>query len=348
MRFRLFTVSVLCLGLACADSAFSQGVEVTAGEVPVFVLPGETIDVSCDFVKDADEPESRLVFVMQMLKASDDTVLKTMTLDNNGDGYLGDIGTKTFTVTLPNTEQSVYFNFHAAPWSMNRWIVEKMESYPTDGTHPYGWTSGHYGTTQDLYYSGSLIARASTEGLTYCSGVAFEAFLLSYLEYNDLYSHPDINSMTWNDMETFRRLWYGTRADLDPELKLAALAIPTYDLGQEITDWSEVQKGDFVQLWRHSGSGHNPVFMDWLRNSSDSIIGLRYWGSQGSTNGIGYQTEYFGTSGFSIDPDRIYFGRVMKPRDQGDIDYALGAAGTMDSPTTIVQQIPAGDGFFVY
>lgn len=44
---------------------------------------------------------------------------------------------------------------------------------------------------------------------------------------------------------------------------------------------------------RESQTGHTVVFINWLRDSGGRIIGVHYWSSQGSTNGIAYKNEYF-------------------------------------------------------
>jgi hypothetical protein len=120
--------------------------------------------------------------------------------------------------------------------------------------------------------------------------------------------------------------------------KLAVRAIPQYGAGVEITDFEEAQEGDIVQFWRHSGSGHNPVFVNWVRNASNQITGVRYWATQTSTNGIGYLTESFGaTSG--LNSARFYIARAVKPRDQADYDWALGSADSQASPTAVTSGI---------
>ena len=58
--------------------------------------------------------------------------------------------------------------------------------------------------------------------------------------------------------------------------------------------------GDFVQLWRHDGSGHSVIFLDWVRDG-EALVGLRYWSTQTTTNGIGEAVERFGTEGRAID-----------------------------------------------
>jgi hypothetical protein len=121
-------------------------------------------------------------------------------------------------------------------------------------------------------------------------------------------------------------------------------ALPEWGAGREITDFEEAQEGDFVQLWRWSGSGHNPVFVNWVRNTSGQITGVRYWGSQSSTNGIGYQTESFGTTS-GMNRNRFYIGRASKPRDQADYDWALGSATTEGTPSTVYSAVEGWRGY---
>ncbi len=68
-----------------------------------------------------------------------------------------------------------------------------------------------------------------------------------------------------------------------------------------------------MQFWRHSGSGHNVVFVDWEVDTSDNIIGFRYWSTQGSTDGVGENSEYFGGSGSRVDPNLFFVARVVEP-----------------------------------
>ena len=56
--------------------------------------------------------------------------------------------------------------------------------------------------------------------------------------------------------------------------------------------WRRPNPGTSSDLNRADGSGHTVVFFGWLRGSGP-IIGLRYWSSQRSTKGIGYNAEYF-------------------------------------------------------
>ncbi len=320
---------LLTVGLAEAT------VDLEFINIPEAARPQQTLDIDFSWTKTAGEEEQLLIFLLQVKDAGTDDLLTSVRVDNNGNGVAGTAGMESLAIQLPDIETSVYFELYASPWSLNKQVVNQLESYPTDGTWTYQWSGGGYGVTQDLIYQGSLIAPKPTGDTTYCSGIAFEVGFLAAQQYNASYGSTSIGGLSASDMRRFRQVWYGTLAYPDPELKLAALAIPQEGLGLEITDFEKVQKGDFCQLWRHSGSGHNPIFINWIRNNSDEITGLRYWGSQSSTNGIGYRNEYFGVNS-GIDPERIFFGRMQRPEGQGDIDFALNSVSTSEQPLLII------------
>ena len=321
-----------------APAVCLAGVDLELSGVPAQADPGGEVAVTLDYTRDGTEEEQRLVFFLQAHRASDGKLLHKEISDNNGNGYPADSGQFDLVYTTPDEPGTdIYFEGWAVPWSVNRALMERLESYPTDGTFTYLWGGGGYGVTQDVYYLGSLICPKPSGDTTYCSGLAFETFVLGWEDYNTEYGHPDIWGMSASDMQDFRLVWYGVT---DAE-KLAARAIPEYGLGIEITDWEELQPGDSIQFWRNSGSGHNPIFIDWVRNASGEITGVYYWGSQSSTNGIGYRSESF--NGFyGIDPDRFYAGRARKPRDQADYDWALASTSTENAPTSIRQAAPDG------
>ena len=93
------------------------------------------------------------------------------------------------------------------------------------------------------------------------------------------------------------------------------LALEAYGLGDKIADMKNVQKGDFVQIWRTSGSGHSVIFINWTTNAVGDTTGMRYWSTQTSTNGVNYNTEYFSGLGGNIDKTHTYYSRGRKPED---------------------------------
>ncbi len=344
-------MTLACAYLLCsANAVLTEGVAMTVTHRPDILEPGRNALITLEYQKDPGFEEKRLVYAVQVLDAEDDSVLRTMTWDNGGNGYPNATGSMFFAHSMPTDTSAIYFKAYAAPWSMNKWIVDRYESYPTNGTYTYSWVSNSYGVMNDVYYQGSLIAPKPGNNTTYCSGAAFEVGVFGYQDYNNLYGNTIIGTMTASQMHSFRRVWYGTLSDdPDPHLKLAALAIPKFGIGREITDWNEVQQGDFLQFWRTGGSGHNPIFVSWVQSSSGTKIGIRYWGSQGSSNGLGYRTEYFSGWGGSIDPARTYFGRIARPRDGNDIEHALVIMSTEDNPIPIgIPPAAVTEGMMIY
>ena len=52
-----------------------------------------------------------------------------------------------------------------------------------------------------------------------------------------------------------------------------------------------------------------------MAQNDDEIIGIQYWSTQSGTDGIGAQSEYFGSSGSYIHPSYLFVGRVRMPVD---------------------------------
>lgn len=314
----LWTILIIVMG----QCPLVGNVHVEIAPIGEALSPGSSHTISVSFQKTTDEKEQRLCLILDLIRDTQTDVVQSWVMDQSGNGYTQDSATVNFSITLPNEQENGwYLRATAAPWSLNRQSVTRYKSYPTDGTYPYAWVSGSYGVTQNLYYLSNLLCPAPGDNTTYCSGVAFETFLLTYQDYFALSGAGDsIGGLSYNEMKALRLVWYGVT---DAE-KLCARAIPQYGLGVEITNFEEAQEGDFVQLWRHSGSGHNVVFVNWMR-SGGQIIGVRYWSTQGSTNGIGTNVEYFGTTS-GMDADRFYIARLRKPRDKMDQLWALGTA----------------------
>lgn len=195
---------------------------------------------------------------------------------------------------------------------MNGYAVDILEEYPRDGTHPYSWVNTYTGVTRDLYYKGELIAWDNPNGSKscYCCGLTFEDFFRAMQQLNsDLNLGEDINGMTAADMRYFIHLWFVQSTWGDGP----GIALRYFGLGDNISQFNDVKKGDYVQLWRTTGSGHSVIFINWTTNAAGDTTGIRYWSTQGSTNGINYNTEYFDGYGGTVNPDVTYFSRVFSP-----------------------------------
>ena len=141
-------------------------------------------------------------------------------------------------------------------------------------------------------------------------------------------------------MERFEALWngwYGSESapanPLIPELARRTIrekqvyhVLPWAGFGRPVADYRLLERGDFVEFWRKSGSGHSVIF--WGRDfDKQGRERLWYWSSQGKprhaypekpggepvkTPGYGVNWEYVGDE---IDPQRIYGVRLIEAPD---------------------------------
>lgn len=195
--------------------------------------------------------------------------------------------------------------------SFNDYVLKVLHTYPIDGTYPYSWTSepNYVGITKDLFYKGEQFVIGDPEHRSYCSGMTFEVFFQAYQLYNEEHGFDQIGQLTTaQEMETLRLQWYGVNGDRNT----VKTALQSNGLGFETTDLTNVQKGDFVQIWRRSGSGHTAIFIGWVYNAMDEIIGFNYWSSNGGT-GVGYRTEYFGPGEKDMLWEETFFMKVIAP-----------------------------------
>ena len=196
---------------------------------------------------------------------------------------------------------------------VNELINDALESYPTDGSYGYWWPDDvdWGGNPHDIYYMGRMFSPGDPENRSFCVGMTFEVFMTVEDQLNDLYGGDgSINGIPFDELYTLRDEWfvrelYG-RGIVD--------AMEIYGIGDAITNLDDVRPGDILQFWRHSGSGHNVIFVDWLMDGPD-IIGFTYWSTQGSTGGVGYNDEFFGSRGSAVDPNFFFAGRLRLPED---------------------------------
>lgn len=199
---------------------------------------------------------------------------------------------------------------------LNSYVLKVIAGYQI-GRYPYLLNNDYQnynGVTEDLYYKGQVVAKAHPSGnrASHCSGITFEVFFKAMQERNRALglSPDDFNGMTFADLKDFQMLWYVAAGD--KKSSNLAVAIAKYGLGKQIHDWEAAKSGDFLDLSRTNNTGHSVVFLNWVRDDNGKIIGLHYWSSQGSTNGIAYCTEFFTYSGKgNVMPEHIYIGRVL-------------------------------------
>ncbi|RME71648.1 MAG: hypothetical protein D6776_09925 [Planctomycetota bacterium] len=196
--------------------------------------------------------------------------------------------------------------------ALNPHVLAILRSYPTDGTHRYWWPKdGRYdGVSRTLRYDGEVVARGEPGGRTFCCGLTFEVWLRACERAHRHRGKAGPLRLAGIDAAGMRRLrsaWYCAAGGLaGPEDALVPRG-----LGYRIRRLEDARPGDFVQLWRHSGSGHSVIFLAWVREGG-RIVGMRYWSTQSSTRGIGVRVERFGPPR-GIDPQRLHIVRAALP-----------------------------------
>lgn len=182
--------------------------------------------------------------------------------------------------------------------SLNQYVLDVISTYSLGkGEYPYLLNNdfeNYNGVTEDLYYKGELILKANPAGdrASNCTGISFEVFFKAMQKRNKELgiAVDDFNSMSKDELFDMALTWFVAKGPKS-ESNLA-VAIEKYGLGTRINNLEDARPGDFIDLSRENNSGHAVVFIDWIRKDS-KIIGLKFWSSQGSTDGISYKKEYF-------------------------------------------------------
>lgn len=179
--------------------------------------------------------------------------------------------------------------------SLNSRVLEIAKSLEGGG---YKWSSS--GVPKSIFFKNSEILKKSNEG-TFCSGYTFMVAFDALLESGKI-DHLEVDDIKW-----LQRNWYGTNAESGETQCLFSLEKLKLGMGVMHAD---AMPGDFVQFWRNNKSGHSVIFLDWVKNASGKIIGIKYRSTQKSTNGIGDRIETIGNGEKDIDIKRLYIVRL--------------------------------------
>jgi hypothetical protein len=167
--------------------------------------------------------------------------------------------------------------------SINQSIEEAINQLNTFQGKGYLWPSNIDGSVGDVLYENKIVLKGNPDNYTYCCGLTLQVYLMAC---NKLGKH--LGSLS--DVYAIKRKWFIA----DPVQPLSANkgqvdALVPRQLGVEVFE-NNVQKFDFAQLWRKTGSGHSVVFITFVEERGRKAI--KYWSTQRSTNGIGYKTEW--------------------------------------------------------
>src|SRR3989304_1525580 len=163
---------------------------------------------------------------------------------------------------------------------LNDHVKAVLRGYPTDGSHPYYWPEGAAfdGVTRELFYKGRSIAHPDEQKRTYCCGLTFEVWLTAISMWAGEEGKAPLDlHFDAGEMVKIKAEWFvatGGRGGPVDALVKRGLAI-------QIEKGEEAREGDFVQLWRKSGSGHSVIFLE-RKIQDDMVIGFKYWSTQKS------------------------------------------------------------------
>ena len=218
-----------------------------------------------------------------------------------------------------------------AEGSLNPYVLKVISAYPLDGSYPYhcGWTPREYdiynGVTQDLWYRGMVVAKAYPDGsrCSYCCGFTFEAFVraMKLRNVQKGLDQDNFNGMSFNDLFNLLQLWY-IEGPGDCERR----GIVGYGLGRAITDLEDARPGDFLSYSTTPAGGHSVIFIDWMRDAQNKIVGMKYFSSNlGGTHGVGYGSGRFSDSnanGHGLLRNSLRIARVGAIKDYKPFDRA--------------------------
>lgn len=189
-----------------------------------------------------------------------------------------------------------------AEGSLNPYVMTVISGYPLDGSLPYhcSWEPREYdiynGVTQDMWYKGMVVAKAYPDGsrCSYCCGFTFEVFLRAMRLRNIQkgIDPDDFNGMTFGDLFNALQFWY-----IEGKGDCERRAIESYGLGHAVADLEQMQPGDFLSYDTTAPGGHAVIFINWLRDETNNIVGMRYFSSNLSgSKGVGYGQGKFSDS----------------------------------------------------
>jgi hypothetical protein len=193
----------------------------------------------------------------------------------------------------------------------NKMVLNIIKEYPTDGTFDYYWepVNADDGVTEELVYLGTTISKPNSRKTCFCCGISFEIFFKAYSIVIHK-CHLIRKKLSINDMKILKFLWYCSTLDHHGKYSGCLGALTQMKLGMHIENLHDAKPGDFIQYWRHNGSGHSAIFLEWKFDpNSKDISGITYWSSQRSTRGIGVKSETIDDN--NIDKNQIYIVRFI-------------------------------------
>jgi hypothetical protein len=275
-------VAITALVLATVSSRCESSNIVASAESAAVATPTKTVTANLD----PSKPESRRFLYTP----------KPYPVDERGFSQVDKALAKYYA-----REQLVQDDEEGA---LNPYVMAVISGYPLDGSLPYhcSWKVREYdiynGVTQDMWYKGMVVAKAYPDAsrCSYCCGFTFEVFnrAMKLRNIQKGLDPDDFNGMTFGDLFNALQFWY-----IEGKGDCERRAIESYGLGYGISlaDLEKCRPGDFLSYDTTAPGGHAVIFVGWLRDEQNKIVGLKYFSSNlGGTHGVGYGQGKFSDS----------------------------------------------------
>ncbi len=209
----------------------------------------------------------------------------------------------TFLLTIGSIATVLYAN---PTQKDSRSTVDIARSFTDGGGYNRQWKGS--GSPEAILHRGEVILPIS-EGGTFCCGFTLAVVVKAATERGLL------EDKSVAQVKKFHKNWFGVPDG--PDRTLCTYAMEELGVGHAIP-LAKAKPGDFVQLWRTSGSGHSVLFLKWVTEAGKQV-GFHYRSSQGSTDGIADKIEYFSDDPKgrgNVDRDDTYACRLYKTKEQ--------------------------------
>lgn len=194
---------------------------------------------------------------------------------------------------------------------MNNYVIKAAESFPTNGTSNYYWPKGTYvydGCTSDVFFMNQRVMKGEPQGRSFCCGFTLEIFYMALNNYLKDHNMKSAGSFSPKNAKDFMSVWFVLEKNGDGP----GDAMIKYGIGKRINSFDEAKRGDFVQLWRYSGSGHSVILWDVIKDNEGKIKEIKYFSTQPGTKGINFNTEPVGPPK-GINLEHTHISRMLPP-----------------------------------